>query len=85
MFGYRMGKLCEFSQHRHCLALSGFDISEKGYMQDLCILMHEYENPKTDLNLGGYSGYEAYDTHREKGDQAYEKDQKMACIGYLYN
>lgn len=54
-------------------------------MQDSCILSYENENPKRDLNLGGYSGYKAYDTHREKGDQAYEKDQKIAYIGYLQN
>jgi len=50
-------------------------------MQDLCKLSYEYENPKRDLNLGGSSGYEAYNTCREKGDQAYEKDQKIASVG----
>lgn len=52
-------------------------------MQDLCTLSYEYENLKRDLNLGGYSGYEVYDTRREKGDLAYGKDQKIAYKGYL--
>lgn len=46
-------------------------------MQDFCVLSYEYENPKRYLNLGGYSGYEAYNTRRENRDRAYEKDQNM--------
>lgn len=77
-----MTELCEFTAPC-CRTLSVSDISEKRYTQDLCILSYEYENPKRDLNLGGYSDYEAYDTHREKGGWAYGKDQKIAYIGYL--